>query len=1264
MADILYQHPEATTDSNASSKLPVQAMAFSRESGKFIYKMTEGGIQEVPSLSFLAGDFLVSDPANLVKTAFLGTAERVTDALNELYGMIGNPGEDNYDMPWLGQVDDLTTAFRETGWGFFTGDAPTGTPYTDNGTVLYQCIAHGFGGGNSGFVHQILTNTTTGKIYTRGITDTNGSLTTNGWILVNPSSTVSVTDSATIDLTLSGQDITASVKPSSINTAQLADNAVTTVKITDANVTTAKIADSAITSAKIADGTIVNADINASAAIATSKLATQTATSVLGRSANSTGTPAAIAATADGQVLKRSAGALSFGQIVNADITDGTITVAKIATSSLNTANGLAKLDASGLVPSSILPSYVNDVLEYSTGMMLPATGETGKIYITLDTNESWRWSGSTYVKIADDTASGVAGGDLTGSYPNPSIASSAVTTAKLANEAVSLAKLGSNSVDRSKLHGTIYKELNLLTASSVANSGIIEVCNFETYQFAFSLRVVLGRSGGYGNERVFDISFANKSSSYGDVTTGDLTYTTPDAEEEWELVVLGGTVGSRIALKRTYGLDTHVFDANVNGFIFGFAESTDGAATQTLLFGSCYGTESLPVGATTTKINGSQSRIVTKLRLENFYSKDGWGAKVGGSKGLLVPSFESGKSIAGEGITYWAGISSVTYPFSSLTVGAVEASYHDGANAVYVSKPGQTVSFSASDFDATTPFCQVYLDVVANTISKKKGALTDVERLTKFPLFIAYSSNLSTVSGLSYNTMYALSAKSVFREMFNCIGNPKRDLAINWTGTGRALKMNSGALFAMGSSPSTLESPNTYSLSANASVEWLESKRDGLINPTTGVTSVNVTQWDNNGTLTNIQNNKFVNHRLFAQLDESEPSKMVYILQLGQAEYSNLTDATSAVKTESFTRSEATKRMVLLAVISVKQGSSDLSSTNCTITSSDIWGGLGGLSSSSSSSGVSYLNFYVVNTVTELKTALETAGQKVIVVATTLEVSSPVAVDVHSGARVFGQQIKFSGTGALTLSSTSSTGSIQFYNDILVAESLTIFGSGTAVGVSMRNLDVFSTKTCTLTAGKSYERKKGLGIVTSGLQEFWDNTYALSTDVVLNWVSFGKSACSSSFTSGAPCGCIIDPSISGQVKFMRLLVSSAGAGQVTLHVFDMTNVIQTGNSASVLAKITFNVTRQGEVFIDLIGSSHSGVSNVAITKSTGFDFTLDKNKTYGVSLQDNGSTNWLGINSANTGLPTAPTISSGSAVNTTTVVSSGANAIYCKVNN
>lgn len=53
-----------------------------------------------------------------------------------------------------------------------------------------------------------------------------------------------------------------------------------------------------------------------------------------------------------------------------------------------------------GVVPSNQLPSYVDDVLEYANLAAFPATGETGKIYIAIDTNSQYRWSGSAYVQI------------------------------------------------------------------------------------------------------------------------------------------------------------------------------------------------------------------------------------------------------------------------------------------------------------------------------------------------------------------------------------------------------------------------------------------------------------------------------------------------------------------------------------------------------------------------------------------------------------------------------------------------------------------------------------------------------------------------------------------------------------------------------------------------------------------------------------------------------------------------------------------------
>jgi hypothetical protein len=62
--------------------------------------------------------------------------------------------------------------------------------------------------------------------------------------------------------------------------------------------------------------------------------------------------------------------------------------------------NGYASLDAAGKVPSTQLPSYVDDVLEFANLAGFPATGETGKIYVAIDTNKSYRWTGSVYVEI------------------------------------------------------------------------------------------------------------------------------------------------------------------------------------------------------------------------------------------------------------------------------------------------------------------------------------------------------------------------------------------------------------------------------------------------------------------------------------------------------------------------------------------------------------------------------------------------------------------------------------------------------------------------------------------------------------------------------------------------------------------------------------------------------------------------------------------------------------------------------------------------
>lgn len=53
-----------------------------------------------------------------------------------------------------------------------------------------------------------------------------------------------------------------------------------------------------------------------------------------------------------------------------------------------------------GKIPSSQLPSYVDDVVEFPNHAAFPGTGETGKLYLALDTGKAYRWSGSVYVEI------------------------------------------------------------------------------------------------------------------------------------------------------------------------------------------------------------------------------------------------------------------------------------------------------------------------------------------------------------------------------------------------------------------------------------------------------------------------------------------------------------------------------------------------------------------------------------------------------------------------------------------------------------------------------------------------------------------------------------------------------------------------------------------------------------------------------------------------------------------------------------------------
>jgi hypothetical protein len=62
--------------------------------------------------------------------------------------------------------------------------------------------------------------------------------------------------------------------------------------------------------------------------------------------------------------------------------------------------------DGSGKIAASLLPSFVDDVLEFADLATFPATGETGKLYVALDTSKVYRWSGSAFTEISPSPGS------------------------------------------------------------------------------------------------------------------------------------------------------------------------------------------------------------------------------------------------------------------------------------------------------------------------------------------------------------------------------------------------------------------------------------------------------------------------------------------------------------------------------------------------------------------------------------------------------------------------------------------------------------------------------------------------------------------------------------------------------------------------------------------------------------------------------------------------------------------------------------------
>lgn len=97
---------------------------------------------------------------------------------------------------------------------------------------------------------------------------------------------------------------------------------------------------------------------------------------------------------------------VSYAEVDHEHVAEDITDLGTAATKNTGTGEGnIPVLGAGGKLASTVLPSYVDDVLEFANLAAFPATGESGIIYFAIDTGRMYRWSGSVYAQITSGGA-------------------------------------------------------------------------------------------------------------------------------------------------------------------------------------------------------------------------------------------------------------------------------------------------------------------------------------------------------------------------------------------------------------------------------------------------------------------------------------------------------------------------------------------------------------------------------------------------------------------------------------------------------------------------------------------------------------------------------------------------------------------------------------------------------------------------------------------------------------------------------------------
>lgn len=204
---------------------------------------------------------------------------------------------------------------------------------------------------------------------------------------------------------------------------------------------------------------------------------------------------------------------------------------------------------------------------------------------------------------------------------------------------------------------------------------------------------------------------------------------------------------------------------------------------------------------------------------------------------------------------------------------------------------------------------------------------------------FVGHADNINVINVFNFPMPKAASANQV-EELadaigpFNISGNN-----IILPGPGLTLDKGSGtSYFYGGNFQNNSKVPSTLNVALLTGPTMIYAKQDAVLGPTSS--NVDVAQYDNAGTLTAMPTNQFTNHRIWL-----DPINDQLVFQYGQNVYGNITDAESAIPTETYISPAILSDVAyVLGVLITQQGTTDLSDPlDATFVPQSKFGGSGG---------------------------------------------------------------------------------------------------------------------------------------------------------------------------------------------------------------------------------------------------------------------------------------------------------------------------------